>query len=83
MQPVTTYQKGEKFVVTRVSERTELDAEEFLRHLNQAREQLKAMEKGIEEFRRDVERLEKLESVAKSIRNDELEKAKKERVGLG
>ena len=79
MQEIIAYQKGKLFVLSRTSDKTDLDAEEFLRHLNQAREQLKSMEKGIEEFKRDIKKLEKLEQVAKSLRKQELEESKKQR----
>ena len=83
MEPLYVYQKGKRFVISRVSEKSDLDAEEILRHLNNARKQLEDMEKGIEEFKRDIRRLEKFESSAKKIREEELVKAKNERVGLG
>jgi len=79
MKPIYTFQKGKVFVLTRTSEKTEFDAEEYLRHLNTARKQLEDMEKGIVEFKRDIKSLERFESVAKKLRSEELEVAKKQR----
>lgn len=82
MNKIITYQKGDKFVVTRMSEKNEFDAEEILRHIRQAREQYDEMKRGLEEFKRDLVELERLESVAKRIRDKELELASVQRGGV-
>ena len=73
------YQKGMKFVLTRTQETTELDAEELLRNLEQAREQLSETKKRIEEFERDIKQMEKLEPIARRIRDKEIEEGKEAR----
>lgn len=76
------YQKGMNFVFTRERESKELDAEEFLRDLETAREQLSETKKRIEEFERDISIMSKLESVARRIRNNEVEEGRKQRQEL-
>ena len=73
------YQKGQKFVLTRTQETTELDAEELLRNLEQAREQLSETKKRIEDFERDIKVMERLESAARMIRDKEISEGREER----
>ena len=73
------YQKGMNFVLTRTQETTELDAEELLRNLEQAREQLSETKKRIEEFERDIKVMERLESAARMIRDKEISEGREER----
>ena len=73
------YQKNSNFVFTREKERKEIDAEEFLRNLDAAREQLSEHKKAIVEFERDIQIMEKLEPIAQKIRDDEINKGREER----
>ena len=77
-----TYQKGDKFILTRTLEKEELDAEEFLRGLEQSREQLKEMKKRIVEFEKDVRIMEILEPTARKIRNEEINEGKTQRAKI-
>ena len=78
MEEVVIYQKGKNFVFTRRQSKDELDAEELLRNLNKVREQLKEMKSNIDEFERDIKVMEEFESLAKTMRDEELTKAKKD-----
>ena len=73
------YQKGMNFVLTRKQENQEIDAEELLRNLDQAREQLVETKKRIEEFERDIKEMEKLEPIARRIRDEEVNKGREQR----
>ena len=74
------YQKGMNFVLTRQQENQDIDAEEFLRNLEQAREQLTETKKRIEEFERDIRIMEKLEPIARRIRDEEIIKGRQQRL---
>jgi len=73
------YQKGQIFVLTRKQENSEVDAEELLRNLDQAREQLAETKKRILEFERDIKEMEKLEPIAQRIRDEEVEQGREQR----
>ena len=77
-----TYQKKDKFILTRTLEKEELDAEEFLRGLEQSREQLIEMKKRIKDFEIDVKQMEKLEQTARRIRDEEIEEGREQRVKI-
>ena len=76
------YQKGQSFVLTRPKENQELDAEELLRNLEVAREQLAETKKRIEEFERDIKVMESLEPIARKIRDSEVQHGRQERMKL-
>lgn len=76
------YQKGQNFVLTRAQEKKEIDAEELLHNLEAAREQLKDHMISIEEFRRDIKEMERLEPLAKRMRDGEIKESKKQRSDL-
>mgnify|MGYP001614278171 CR=1 FL=1 len=72
MKRMIVYQKANEFVLTREIEKEIFDAEEFLRVLNNSRERLKWLE-------RDIKEMEKLEPVARRIRDKEIMEGRESR----
>ena len=79
MNKLILYQKNDKFVLTRTKQDIFLDAEEFLRNLETSREQLAETKKQLEEFERDIIQMEKLEPIARKLRDKEVEDGKLQR----
>jgi|TARA_Y100000310_G_C20644398_1_gene795746 hypothetical protein len=79
MERLVIYQKKNNFVYTRKRETEDIDAETLLRNLNKSREQLAQLKIDMREFELDIEIMEKFETIAKKIRDRELEKSNAER----
>ncbi len=68
--------------MTRKRDIRTLDAEELIRELSDAREQLSELQGQIKEFERDIKIMEKFEDAAKNIREVDVKQAKIDRVNL-
>ena len=79
MNKLILYQKNDKFVLNRTKQDIVLDAEEFIRNLETSREQLAETKKQLEEFERDIIQMEKLEPIARKLRDKEVEDGKLQR----
>lgn len=82
MESVIVYQRGKNFCMTRKRDIRTLDAEELIRELSDAREQLSELQGQIKEFERDIKIMEKFEDAAKNIREVDVKQAKIDRVNL-
>ncbi len=82
VEKLVVYQKRNNFVLTRLRQEQVLDAEEFLHNLEASREQLKQTKKDLGDFERDIKLMEKLEPLAKEMRDKEVQSGKKERQTL-
>lgn len=78
MKKLVIYQKNKEFVLTRQQDKNTMDAEELLRNLHQAREQLKETEESMVEFKRDIAVMETFEAVAQKLRDKEVEDGKED-----
>lgn len=76
MEKLILFQKRDNFIFTRKREVKEMSAAEVISSLHKAREQLKDMQDAMEEFKEDINTMEKMEPTAKRI----LEEEKKNRI---